>query len=215
LYHRSSGLNLTLFRAYDSDLGRWISRDPIGERGGLNLYGYVGGNPISVIDPFGLWNAEVYGGSGLAGYISFGYNNSHFSFRVGVGVGKGFNVMFDMRNKGSDGGLAQGAYEGGFIGKLDLSAVLAGAGAAGEFSAAKDNCNNSQTTAKIGGSFNFLALQKAGEVGRQTNPNTDQWQTVMDSSFPAVLPDLDAYTNKPLPNNVGIGGLFAVFFGRQ
>ncbi len=40
-FHQSSGLHLALYRAYDADLGRWISRDPIGERGGINLYGYV------------------------------------------------------------------------------------------------------------------------------------------------------------------------------
>ena len=32
----------------------WLSRDPIGEAGGLNLYGYVGNNPIKYIDPQGL-----------------------------------------------------------------------------------------------------------------------------------------------------------------
>jgi RHS repeat-associated protein len=55
LYHKSTGLNLTLFRAYDSDLGRWLSRDPIGERGGLNLYGYVGNNPVNATDLLGLF----------------------------------------------------------------------------------------------------------------------------------------------------------------
>ena len=34
-YHANSGLNLTLYRAYDPDAGRWLSRDPIGEEGGL------------------------------------------------------------------------------------------------------------------------------------------------------------------------------------
>ena len=33
---------------------RWLNRDPIGERGGLNLYGYVRNSPVSGIDPFGL-----------------------------------------------------------------------------------------------------------------------------------------------------------------
>ncbi|WP_247688850.1 RHS repeat-associated core domain-containing protein [Ralstonia pseudosolanacearum] len=53
-YHAASGMYLTLFRAYDPGTGRWVSRDPIGERGGINLYAYVDGNPLSNIDPRGL-----------------------------------------------------------------------------------------------------------------------------------------------------------------
>ena len=41
-------------RPYDPNLGRWIQRDPISERGGLNLYGYVGNNPVKRVDPLGL-----------------------------------------------------------------------------------------------------------------------------------------------------------------
>ncbi len=40
LYRHSKGnLDLAVYRAYDPDLGRWLSRDPMGESGGLNLYG--------------------------------------------------------------------------------------------------------------------------------------------------------------------------------
>lgn len=51
--HAASGLYLTHYRAYSADAGRWISRDPIGEDGGLNLYAYVGANPTSYADPSG------------------------------------------------------------------------------------------------------------------------------------------------------------------
>jgi RHS repeat-associated protein len=47
-------LVLTHFRAYDPNLGRWLSADPIGEAAGMNLYAYVGGNPLNFRDPLGL-----------------------------------------------------------------------------------------------------------------------------------------------------------------
>jgi RHS repeat-associated protein len=79
-YHQRSGLHLALFRAYDADLGRWISRDPIGEQGGINLYGYVGNNPVEIVDPLGLvW------------YNPFSWNwgkiGDAFTLRGGVGLG--------------------------------------------------------------------------------------------------------------------------------
>jgi RHS repeat-associated protein len=49
-----NGRYLSLYRAYDPTVGRWMSRDPIGERGGLNLYGYVSDNPTVFNDSFGL-----------------------------------------------------------------------------------------------------------------------------------------------------------------
>ena len=53
-YHAISGLCLTLFRAYDADFGRWLSRDPLGEIAGYNLYEYVLNNVINYIDQYGL-----------------------------------------------------------------------------------------------------------------------------------------------------------------
>jgi len=42
-------------RYYDTNTGRFLSRDPIGFEGGdLNLYAYIGGNPMVGIDPSGL-----------------------------------------------------------------------------------------------------------------------------------------------------------------
>jgi RHS repeat-associated protein len=58
--HQRSGLNLTWFRAYSAGVSRFISRDPIGEAGGANLYAYVGGEPISQSDPTGLSTLPLY-----------------------------------------------------------------------------------------------------------------------------------------------------------
>ncbi len=51
--HAWSGLWLAPYRIYNSSLGRWISRDPIAEDGGIKLYGYVGNMPGYFFDPNG------------------------------------------------------------------------------------------------------------------------------------------------------------------
>ena len=49
-----SGLHYYGYRYYDSANGRWVGRDPIQERGGLNLYGFVGNDSLSLFDILGL-----------------------------------------------------------------------------------------------------------------------------------------------------------------
>jgi RHS repeat-associated protein len=41
-------------RAYNPAMGRFMQADPIGARGGMNVYAYVGNNPVNFTDPFGL-----------------------------------------------------------------------------------------------------------------------------------------------------------------
>ena len=53
-FDRPTGESLTWWRAYDPNLGRWLSKDPIGLEGGENLYAYVKNNPPGLIDPNGL-----------------------------------------------------------------------------------------------------------------------------------------------------------------
>ena len=53
-YLADSNFVLTRYRAYDPGLGRWLSADPIGEKGGINLFAYLLGDPVNSFDPFGL-----------------------------------------------------------------------------------------------------------------------------------------------------------------
>ncbi len=50
---------------YNPSAGRWLSRDPIGERGGLNLNVFVSNDSVSKVDPDGR-NPVVIGGAILA-----------------------------------------------------------------------------------------------------------------------------------------------------
>jgi RHS repeat-associated protein len=52
--HQRSGMNLAVYRTYNPALGRWLSRDPIWETGGINLYDYVLNEPLGQKDLTGL-----------------------------------------------------------------------------------------------------------------------------------------------------------------
>lgn len=83
-YHDQSELHLTLHRAYSPELGMWLSRDPIAENGGINLYAYVGNNPVNYTDPFGM--AKIFGASSgqyqitTEGGKSFSNSSDHSQF---------------------------------------------------------------------------------------------------------------------------------------
>ena len=51
----SEATGLVNFRArwYDAVTGRWLSKDPIGLNGGLNLYAFCGNDPVNSLDPYG------------------------------------------------------------------------------------------------------------------------------------------------------------------
>jgi RHS repeat-associated protein len=62
----TAGLAYFGYRFYSPQLQRWINRDPIHERGGINLYGYVGNEPMGWMDPDGASPAPLVA---RAGYI--------------------------------------------------------------------------------------------------------------------------------------------------
>ncbi|KPJ88073.1 MAG: hypothetical protein AMJ53_17300, partial [Gammaproteobacteria bacterium SG8_11] len=58
-YDAETQLHYNYFRYYDPNKGRYGTSDPIGIDGGQNTYTYVGNNPMSWIDPYGLCKEDV------------------------------------------------------------------------------------------------------------------------------------------------------------
>jgi RHS repeat-associated protein len=62
-----TGLYYYRARYYDPLIKRFVNEDPIGVAGGLNVYGYVGGDPINLIDPTGNASTCYSAGPGCSG----------------------------------------------------------------------------------------------------------------------------------------------------
>lgn len=78
------------YRYYSPALGRWLSRDPIEERGGLNLYAFVNNDPVNKWDKLGLDFASwCNGGTCYHNFTSDG-NNDNCVFSYNFGVNDGF-----------------------------------------------------------------------------------------------------------------------------
>ena len=95
------GLYYYGYRFYSPRTGRWISRDPIQEDGGLNLYGFVGNDPVNSIDYLGMAPASVedikqafrdkYGGTVFLGRLEEALKKKVSIETVNLGK-KGFSV---------------------------------------------------------------------------------------------------------------------------
>jgi RHS repeat-associated protein len=67
-YDAETGLHYNYFRDYDPAIGRYVQSDPVGLAGGVGTYSYVSGNPVTYMDPRGLWQWHGnWGGPGWGG----------------------------------------------------------------------------------------------------------------------------------------------------
>jgi RHS repeat-associated protein len=81
-------------------LGRWMTRDPLGEAGGLNLYGFAGNAPMNWVDPWGLhlWTTPAGGN-----------RPHHHDPKTGVAIA-GWEDEIETDAKGWNEGMKNGTY---------------------------------------------------------------------------------------------------------
>jgi RHS repeat-associated protein len=103
--HAKSNLDLATYRAYDPDLGRWLSRDPIEEAGGLNLYAYALNNAVRYVDTLGLFEIDVHEGGPSQTYGTYTWARElGFSDRAAKVLGRA-NISVDTYLPGSLGAM--------------------------------------------------------------------------------------------------------------
>jgi RHS repeat-associated protein len=114
-----SGLNYNYFRDYDPSLGRYIQSDPIGLRGGVNMYGYVFASPANVVDADGqfacaglcILGATITVGA-VGGIVTQGISD------IVAGEQSGPEVYFSAAIAGSIGTLTKNPVAGSAAGGL-------------------------------------------------------------------------------------------------
>lgn len=119
-------------RYFSTSQRRFLSEDPISFNGGdQNLYAYVGGNPLSYIDPYGLW---AWGDPLPQGFVD---GATGFGDGVYSGITFGLGNLQDVRDlAGIDGGvdLCSAAYRYSHIaGEIEGAVALGGALASKSF----------------------------------------------------------------------------------
>jgi RHS repeat-associated protein len=114
------GLSYYGYRFYDPSLQRWLNQDPIGELGGLNLYGFTYNNPVNNVDTDGrfvlsLTMLVIDAGSAITHGLKGDYRGMarDLAFTVLDGV----SLAADL----GSGGLGGTAMQGG---RLALQAVM-------------------------------------------------------------------------------------------
>jgi len=106
-------------RFYNPHLGRWVNRDPIRYKDGMNLYQYVRSNPARYVDPFGLFVLRLPNGEGRTGIFVHPvcpttytlFVNGNRKSRTALQPGRGQVIWFDYDWLEPDSGPRSGTIE--------------------------------------------------------------------------------------------------------
>ncbi|MDY6829047.1 MAG: RHS repeat-associated core domain-containing protein, partial [Pseudomonadota bacterium] len=143
IQHEGNELYYMRARYYDAEIGRFISEDPAGFVDGPNLYAYVGGNPIMLVDPTGKTGLPGFIGGFAVGFVSGGIG----AYATG---GSSLDVVI---------GAFTGGAVGGVVGAVNPGALVAQAG----------NLVRTLTGAAVGSGSNIAGQSAAIGI----NPNLD------------------------------------------
>ena len=106
-------------RDYDPEAGRWTARDPVLFRGHqVNLYAYVGNNPVQMVDPWGVWSigGSVYALVGGGGNLNCTWDGCSLCLEVGIGLGT--EIVVDPFAGLAEEGTSINAEVGGALGPV-------------------------------------------------------------------------------------------------
>jgi RHS repeat-associated protein len=151
-WNANSGLYYYFRRFYDPNLQRWLNRDPIQERGGLNLYAYVRNNPINLFDPLGLTDCAA-----LAAAIANQENLIHGAIQSMSDINQMYDNAQNMQITALGGEFAY-AFMGGGSAAAELS----------EYNAVRF----SRPVYNLGGVTSAIAFNEAVYAGLVDVPNS-------------------------------------------
>ncbi len=137
-YDQETGLFYNYFRYYDPSTGRYGRSDPIGLSGGVNTYGYVGGNPLRFTDFMGLESPTI----SLMGLIPSQVMTQGPVANISIGAG-GFGNF----------GILGGAADSGFAGDTE-----------GHMCFYTNRCTAVGWNTPVGGSIGFVGQVGTGEL---------------------------------------------------